>query len=202
MLIFETEKAPSLYGLVLAGGKSTRMKTDKSVLEYHGKKQVEHGVILLSQFCKRVFISNRKDQYELPGHKNYPQIHDMYTNLGPLGGILSAMSTYPHKAWLVLACDLPNVNGNVLANLIAKRDLTKMATAYQSAYNDSPEPLCAIYEPKITPFLFSALSEGMMCPRKILLKTNIRLIRQIKQNTLDNINSPEDYHAVINDAAN
>ncbi|OGX28868.1 MAG: hypothetical protein A2705_02395 [Omnitrophica WOR_2 bacterium RIFCSPHIGHO2_01_FULL_52_10] len=192
-----SKKTP-LYGLVLAGGKSTRMKKDKSLLEYHGKKQVVHCFDLLSRFCEQVFISNRKDQSRLPAHKKLPQIHDVFVDIGPLGGILSAMTYNPEVAWLVLACDLPFVNETTIQTLIKKRNASKMATAYRSAYDPHlPEPLCVIFEPNAMFQLLRFLSQGVQCPRAILLRSDTHLIAQSPGISLDNVNNPQEYRKVL-----
>ena len=58
------KKQAPLYGLVLAGGRSTRMGQDKSLISYHGKAQREYMADLLGQWCSRTFISCRGDQVE------------------------------------------------------------------------------------------------------------------------------------------
>jgi len=192
----QVQKVP-LYGLVLAGGKSTRMKKDKSMLEYHGKTQVEHCYSLLTEFCDHVYVSNRQEQAELGGHKPLPQVHDTFLNVGPMGGILSAMRQYPQAAWLVLACDLPFLKPEVIQTLIDERHPFKYATAYQSIYNAFPEPLCAIYEPKIFPRLLQFLANGGTCPRKVLINSDIKLLRQSHKESLENVNHPEEYQKVM-----
>lgn len=188
----------SLYGLVLAGGHSTRMDVDKSMLDYHGKSQVEHCCDLLSNLCGSVFISNREDQSQLRGHKNFPQIHDIFHNIGPLGGILSAMSVHPDVAWLVLACDLPLVNKKTIELLIRQRDRSKIATAFKSIKDPKlPEPLCAIYETKSQSQLKKFLDRGIHCPRKILISSDVHLIVQDQKSALNNINNQQEYHAVV-----
>ena len=191
-------KKVSLYGLVLAGGKSTRMKKDKSSLAYHGKKQVAYCFELLSQFCGQVFISNRKDQAHLAAHKKLPQIHDIFVDIGPLGGILSAMTWNPEVAWLVLACDLPFVNEATIKTLIKNRNVSKMATAYRSTHEPHlPEPLCAIYEPKAKFQLLQFLAQGIQCPRAILAHSGAHLIAQNPDFSLDNVNSPQEYQKAL-----
>lgn len=193
-----TRDETPLYGLVLTGGKSTRMQTDKSLLKYHGKTQVEHCFELLRPYCTKVFISNREEQSELSGHKNFPQIHDFVTGIGPLGGILSAMAQHPNTAWFVLACDLPYVNSDVIKTLIEKRNLLKMATAFQSAHDGLPEPLCTIYEPKSIFQLLQFLTDGHICPRKILLHSDVQIIKPIGAFYLENINDPQEYQKAHN----
>lgn len=119
-----------LYGLVLAGGRSTRMKSDKAVLVYHGRPQAAHTLDLLSAHCDRVFLSCRADQGSVEGLSHLPQLHDTYSNLGPLGGILTAMEAHPDAAWLVAACDLPYLDHSALNTLVAGRDPASMATAF------------------------------------------------------------------------
>ncbi len=187
--------SPSLYGLILSGGKSTRMKKDKSLLNYHGKAQVVVGYELLAKFCEKVFVSNRPDQKNLPGHQGLPQLPDAckYANQGPLAGILTAMNRFPRRAWLVLACDLPFVNDATLRYLIASRDVRAEATAYQSSTDQLPEPLCAIYEPTFRLKLNKFFKQGILCPRKCLLKSSVKLLISKTKFALDNVNHPDDY---------
>jgi len=186
-------KSIPLYGLILAGGQSTRMGKDKSVLSYHGKSQIEFCHDLLSPHCTKVFVSNRKDQAKLAQHNQYDQIHDTFLGMGPLGGILSAMTQYPDAAWLVLACDLPYLNEETIRELIAQRNPYKMATAYISEHDGLPEPLCAVYEPKSKIRFFESLGSGITCPRKILMHSDISLLPQKKKHSLDNINHFDEY---------
>ena len=188
----------NIFGLVLVGGKSKRMQTEKATLNYHGKEQFIHcfELLSLSTLCEKTFVSCRKEQAETKG---LPQIYDLdeFTNIGPLGGILSAMKTYPQAAWLVLACDLPFVSQPTLTHLIENRDAKKIATAYKSVHNSLPEPLCAIYEPHAQGYLLDFLKEGIKCPRKILIKSDVALLEQNDNLALENINSPEEYKEAV-----
>ena|SRR3989338_8238484 len=199
MEIKEQNPKDLLYGLVLAGGKSTRMKMDKSVLHYYGMTQIEYAVQLLQKFCDKVFISNRKEQNDLQGHEAAPQIHDQpkFSDMGPVGGILSAMSLHPEAAWLVLACDLPFVSVNTLEKLIKERSLAKIATAYKNAHDQLPEPLCTIWEAQSYPLILKFVKQGTRCPRKILINSDTQLLEPLHKNALDNINSPEEYKQAL-----
>jgi molybdopterin-guanine dinucleotide biosynthesis protein A len=187
-----------INGLVLAGGKSFRMKTDKALLAYHGKTQLEHCFGLLRPLCKEVYISIREEQSSQDHYKEFPQIPDLVSGVGPLGGILSALSRDPYAAWLVLACDLPFVNENMLRHLVASRDPSKIATAYRSFPDGLPEPLCAIYEPKGISQLLESLAEGQSCPRKIMMSADVFLIDLQETCGLENINHPEEMESILN----
>ncbi len=188
-----------LYGLILVGGKSSRMKTDKASLEIHGKKQSLHCFELLNKFCQQTFLSNRQEQAGLGGQKGLPQIHDEepFLNIGPLGGILSAMKKYPDAAWLVLACDLPYVDEKTIQYLINYRNPKKMATAFKSVHDGLPEPLCAIYEPNNLKYFKKFVNEGIHCPRKILMQADVELLVPPSVKALENVNNPEEYKEAL-----
>ena len=81
-----------VYGLILAGGKSVRMGTDKGLLDYKGKPQREYLFDLLSKLCEHVFTSCRKEQ-NVPSSLN--PITDKFDYTGPINGILSGLQTNP-----------------------------------------------------------------------------------------------------------
>src|ERR1043165_9907531 len=150
----------ALFGLVLAGGASSRMRSDKALLEYHGQPQVRWAFDLLSKFCAATFVSVRPDQREDPSRAGLPQIVDRQPGIGPIAGISAALLEHPKAAWLVLACDLPFLTGQTLQHLIAQRDASKVATAYRSAHDGLPEPLCAIWEPAAREPVLAYLASG------------------------------------------
>lgn len=176
-----------LYGLVLAGGRSRRMQEDKALLSYHGQPQTEVCYHLLSERCEKVFLSARMNQWEQGRFSHITQLHDKFIDMGPIGGILTAMQTYPKAAWLVVACDLPYLDQMTLQTLVGARNPFKMATAFKSMEDEMPEPLCSIYEPKSYSRLLQGLGVGLRCPRKILINSAIQLIT-LTQNTLVNVN--------------
>ncbi len=198
MLKKKNEK-PLLYGLVLSGGKSTRMKSDKSLLQYHGTTQVEFAYGLLLPFCGKVFVSNRQEQSKLRAHQEFPQIHDLkeYQSIGPLGGILSAFAKFPKNHWLVLACDLPYVRRETIEYLLQKRNRRKIATAYRGSRDGLPEPLCAVYEAKAKTQLRKFFKQGIHCPRKIMIHSNVELIEPQDPKVLENINDRKEYKKAI-----
>lgn len=188
-----------LYGLVLTGGKSKRMGQDKALLMINAKSQTEYAYDLLSEFCAKVFVSCRPDQADLPGRKDLPQILDKpaYNDIGPLAGILSAMEEHPRVPWIVLGCDLPFVTKSTIEKLILNQNPGKFATAYISAHDGLPEPLCAIYEPADRQNILNFVKQGVHCPRKIMINSETELIAQDDPKSLENINTPEDLRKYV-----
>ena len=187
-------KAP-LYGLVLAGGKSQRMGKDKGLLQYHAKPQREHMADLLSSFCEKVYISCRSDQKNsIP--EDYHPLVDTFLGLGPFGGILSAFREFPDAAWLVVACDLPLLDQTALTHLIERRNISQLATAFKSPFNQFPEPLIAIWEPRAYAELLAFMAQGYSCPRKVLINSSIELIQAEHPEALTNVNHPEEFEGV------
>ncbi len=182
-----------LYGLVLAGGHSSRMQRDKATLEYQGESQLERTMALLDGRVTQAFVSVRAAQQADSHRSRYALIVDEQQDLGPCGGILAAQSRHPQAAWLVLACDLPFLDGHTLDHLIAARAPERPATAYRSARDGLPEPLCAIYEPASHAALLRAVQGGQRCPRKFLIGTDALLIDPPDPRALENVNTPDEF---------
>lgn len=187
--------SPALFGLVLAGGASTRMRTDKALLDYHGQPQLRWAFELLAQFCAATFVSVRPDQREDPSRAGLPQIVDRQPGIGPIAGISAALLEHPKAAWLVLACDLPFLTEQTLQHLIAHRDAHKVATAYRSAHDGLPEPLCAIWEPGAREPVLAYIASGKQCPRKFLINADTALLDLPERAALDNVNTREELEA-------
>jgi molybdopterin-guanine dinucleotide biosynthesis protein A len=183
---------PILNGLVLAGGKSARMGYDKGAVNWYGKEQRYHMADLLKKHCAEVYISCRDAEQQKEINTEYLSLPDTFTGLGPYGAILSAFREQPDRAWLIIACDLPLVDANVLQYLINNRNTATIATAYQSDYKDFPEPLITIYEPKSYPVLLQYLAQGYSCPRKVLINSDITLLQSPEPDALANVNTPEE----------
>jgi len=186
-----------LYALVLAGGRSSRMHTDKAALAYHGRAQLAEAMRLLAPLTLRAFVSVRADQADDPLRAGFTQIIDRRENLGPIAGIMAAQEEFPEAAWLVLACDLPFLDGATLDHLLRARDPAREATAYVSSHDGLPEPLCAIYEPASRAKLAAYLAAGRQCPRKFLQSADVHLIAAPDARALDNINTPAEYAAAM-----
>ncbi len=186
-----------VYGLVLCGGKSTRMGKDKGSIKYHRLPQREHLYELMEKVCDSTFYSIRKDQVgELPNDSAI--IFDDNEYKGPYNGILSAHKKFPKVAWMIMACDLPFMNEGSLRELLDARDPGSVATAFATEKGGLPEPLAGIWEPSGLKRSIEYLENGVStCPRKFLINSNTKLVVPERDEVLLNANSREDYKTAI-----
>jgi len=168
------------------------MGRDKALLEHGGESQLGRAMSLLSAVTDRQFVSTRPDQADDPERSRFPQVVDRYEGIGPVAGILSAMEEYPNADWLVVACDLPNLDRDTLDHLVAGRDPGAPFTAYRSSHDELPEPLCAIYAAGSQATVRRFVDDDIVCPRKILIRSETTLLEQPNPRALDNVNTPDD----------
>ncbi len=189
--IYNSQK-PKLNGLVLVGGKSSRMGKDKSKLSYHGKEHSLYLAELLKEKGLETYLSV-KDAKEF----DFPQIKDRFLDLGPFGAICSAFLHNPNKAYFVLATDLPFIDNKLINLIIKNRDTTKNATTVKGKSKQFPEPLITIWEPKAYPILLNYLSQGISCPRKVLINSDVKII-EVEDQFITNVNTPEEFKEIKN----
>lgn len=190
---------PPLFGLLLAGGRSTRMGRDKAsmFIGADGLNQGQRAIQGLSPVCQKVFLSLRDGQTAPEGCEHLEIVHDNPELSGPLAGILAAFEQEPHAAWLVMACDLPFVTPEVLNKLVHARTDDANFIAYASATDGLPEPLCAIYEPGAWAILPRHAARNHLCPRHIMIEERATLLELPPscRRALENMNTPEDITA-------
>lgn len=185
----------ALYGLLLSGGASQRMRQDKAALDYRGEPQLLRAWRLLESVTEQAFVSVREHQCDDTLRATLSQIVDSYDAVGPVAGILSAQERHPDVAWLVLACDLPLLDDDTLRRLIGARDPQAFATVFASSHDGLPEPLCAIWEPRSHVLLRERYENGSYCPRKALMQSHI-VVLPAPGDALDNVNTPEERQAM------
>ena len=177
-----------MNGLLLVGGRSRRMGSDKSELTFHdGLTKRERGIELLDAVCDQVFVSVRHNEDAADN-----TIVDAFGEIGPLGAIASAQQAHPDSAWLVLACDLPLLDESHLKTLCKGRDPSLEATYFTSATDGFPEPLCAIWEPSTVKAVHSAIDTGKRCPRSLLKQLDGNALPSLGLWPLANINTEAD----------
>ncbi len=198
-----SRRIPRLSAVVLLGGRSSRMGRDKGAIEYgYGVSAARRMADLVSPLCDEVLLSVRPGQEVPDDVADLPLLPDRFLDFGPAGGILTALYRRPERAWLVVSCDLPLLEGDDIAHLLDHRDPFKVATAL-AVQNDRPEeaagepllpePLCAVWEPRSRGRILSFFQEGVSCPRWMLRNGAVNLVETRHPRATFNANTPEEY---------
>jgi molybdopterin-guanine dinucleotide biosynthesis protein A len=182
--------------LVLAGGASSRMGADKALLDFTGVPQVRRIASLLEQVAPPAYVSVRESQIHGKGFEGLRHLPDRIGGIGPMAGILAAFALDPESAWLVVAVDLPWLTRATVEDLLAARDHRMYATAFRIHGTDRPEPVCAIYEPRILPVLERRAREKRYS-LGLLRDLPVRLVHAERPGELAGINTLQELRAVL-----
>jgi len=132
--------AIGVTAFILAGGKSSRMGSDKAILQLGSETLLAHALKLAGAVTDDVRIVGDATKFSDFGRV----VEDVYRDQGPLGGIHAALSTSPTELNLMLAVDLPFVEANFLQYLLSRaRESGAMVTLPRAA--GGLQPLCAVY---------------------------------------------------------
>ena len=138
---------PNTIGLALCGGASSRMGTDKSMLQYYNKPQRYYLYDLLSSLCDEAFISINEQQVgTIEAGYNYIQDDISFCKIGPMVTLLTAFSKFPKKNILLIGCDYPFLSTGELQRFstFCKGD----AIAFYNIKMEIYEPILAWYPDK------------------------------------------------------
>ncbi len=186
----------SLYGLVICGGESTRMGTDKSLLVYYQKPQYEHVADLLTPLCEQVVLCCNTEQHRT-FRTSYPKLTDLpkFGGSGPMSGLLTAFETFPGNDFLVAGCDYPYLTTDELANFLHDTDKDLPAAAF---YNQNAfyEPLLGWYSRSAGNALLNAFENGSRSLQRFLHAENAGKYRPQSEKTMLSVDTPEDFRAV------
>lgn len=141
-----------MTGIILCGGQSTRMGSDKGLLKLEAKTWAQTAVDKISALALPVKISVNPQQ--LADYATVFEKTDLITDAaqlalhGPLQGVLSAHLHLPDQDLMVLACDLPLMEPATLKDLYQHYRSNPGYDAYLFDNEGDHEPLCAIYTAK------------------------------------------------------
>ncbi|AJE52052.1 molybdopterin-guanine dinucleotide biosynthesis protein MobA [Paenibacillus jamilae] len=199
-------------GIIIAGGRSSRMGQDKALLEIEGATMLERTYITLQQATQRVIVVTRDDQgYE---QDSMEAVSDIYPGMGPLSGIHAGLSASTTEWGIVVACDMPFVQLEVLQALLV---LTEKWAASKGAA-ESPlqaviasvagrmHPLLGVYHRSVLPSAEERLRNKRLRLTEWLETLNVRyatiadmpgVTENIWHNAVFNMNNPQDYKLVL-----
>lgn len=147
-------------GIILAGGQSSRMGRDKGLIDFRGKRLVEYPLDLLGKFCDQLIISSDNPDYKQFGVTVAP---DLTKGKGPLTGICSAMSLSSGQWNMVVGCDMPFLEAELIERLLVN-PLKGVVPVHQHYM----EPLAAVYNHFLLSFFEEARMEENLSLKSIL----------------------------------
>lgn len=130
----------NITGVILAGGKNSRMGSDKGMLEVEGKKIVDRIIDVMKPLVHEIIIISNGENYNNLG---YPVYKDLIKDCGPMGGIYTALNHSKTDKILVSSCDMPFISESILKPLVDEADNADIVLPRHSENN--LEPLCAVY---------------------------------------------------------
>jgi molybdopterin-guanine dinucleotide biosynthesis protein A len=184
-------------GFILVGGRSSRMGTDKSRLQFGGRTSVERIAAELRSITPQVSLVGPNRTHSDPDFKIVPDTHERW---GALGGIHAALSACADDWALIVACDLPFVTRDLCSRLLTLTQESPDAVVPIQP-DGRPQPLCALYRRE--PCLLETdklIAGGEHTPRALLAKVKTRWVRPEElsdlpgaENFFFNVNTPADY---------
>ncbi|WP_118976685.1 NTP transferase domain-containing protein [Taibaiella koreensis] len=135
----------SCLGVVVCGGRSSRMGQDKSLIAYHGLPQRYHMAGLLQPFCDQVLLSLNSRQQDHSGAFPILTDTDPYLDAGPVAALLSATAAFPGHSFLLFGCDYPLLEARELGRFVQMLRPEALAVAFYNEAAGLYEPLLAWY---------------------------------------------------------
>lgn len=184
-----------ISGYILAGGKSSRLGTDKALLLVQEEPLLMRIKRLIDPFCKTVVISGHKNEYVDFTIKMVP---DLYPGIGPISGIISSLKHSSTEWNLLVSVDTPFINTELIQSLIAQ---TGQYDCIIPEHDGGIEPLIGLYNRQILPQLEEIINQGDYKLMRLVTKLNTRYLdcRPLIQKyprLFFNINRPEDYNSI------
>lgn len=189
-----SDTAPSLHGLVLAGGSSSRMGFDKTAIAHRGLPHRQFLCDALKKFCSQVYLSCRRGQRP---QMAYPRVlQDLHAGIGPISALATAFAHDRQSAWFIIAADLALFDEEAMSFLVTHRDQIADVTAFRDPQRDHPEPFAAIWEPSSSDKIREAIKRKSYSPVDLLKNCNVYELSPEKPHWLLNVNTPDDLKRV------
>ncbi len=183
-----------ITGIVLAGGRSSRMGEDKSLMKLNGKPLVEYSIDALKPLCDMVVISSGNMIYDFTGCEVWP---DELPDQAPIIGIYSCLKRSETEINIFLSCDMPLMSTSMIGFLVAKSAPFDITVPIHK--NGKIEPLCGIYKKSSIGIIKEFIDKGNYRLNGCIRSASCQFIdvdSQIPCNTPNlfiNINTPTDF---------
>lgn len=161
----------TIQAYILAGGKSSRMGSEKGLVHLLGKPFVVHILETLKTLTPNIAILSNTDLYN---HFGYPVYSDIIKEKGPLSGIHTGLVNSKHEFNLFVSCDVPLVNTDLLKFLV--NSINSYNDTYIIEHNGTTEPLCGIYSKKSTEVIKELLYKNELSVHQALQHLSTELL--------------------------
>jgi len=182
-----------LTGIILAGGKNSRISMTKAFIQLGEQTIIERTVdIFKALFTEVIIVTNQPDDY---AHLGTKLVRDAIPNSGPLGGLYSGLSVSSNRYNLVVACDMPFIDPALIRHLQPyARD--EYFDVILPEYNGFTEPLCAIYSKSCINTIEVFLNQNILKIRSFFTHVRVKEVKCDKFSAIEksffNINTRED----------
>ena len=177
-------------GIILAGGKSTRMGSDKGIMKFNNKAFIQYSIEALQNIVDEIIIVSNDEKHDVFNIKRVP---DLIQNSGPLAGVYSGLHHSKTESNIIITCDIPQINQSVLELLIDPKNELFDVTQLRS--EDRNMPLIAHYKKSKNSCFLKALNNGERRMSNVLKDLNVKTITVSKtdEKHLKNINTPKEF---------
>ena len=180
--------------LILAGGKSSRMQSDKALLPVAGTTMIEHIIRQLSPLFHRIVVSaNDLEKYSF---LKVPVVRDSYADAGPLAGIVSGLENSASERIFVTACDIPRIDVDLIRRML--RLSSEHEIIVPKLGNGHIEPLYAVYRKHVLERAKALLERGIYRIRELYGQCDTVYVPVENDDGLTNINTSREYEAFLN----
>jgi molybdenum cofactor guanylyltransferase len=182
----------NLTGIILSGGKSSRMGLNKALIEIDGIKIIERIYNILKKITTNIIISSNTDVYTFLQEQ---YIEDEIKGIGPIGGLYSCLKKSSTKYNIVTTCDMPFIPIQLYKLFVS---LSEGYDATVPLFNDNIEPLVGVYNVSTLSFIENAINQKEYSVQNLLKKMNCKLIKvdesleYFRKDYFININTRED----------
>lgn len=184
----------SITAILLAGGKSQRMGTDKGLLELNGKTFIQHICDALQPIVgDSILIISANKAYDALG---FSRVEDIIENKGPVGGLFTGLQASKTRLNLVLSVDVPLVSTELLEWLVKNHDDRFWVT--QTKFAEKTSPLIAVYDRQMGNVFEEHLTVDQLKLRKVIeqVKHQTVVVPEKWSQQLQNINTQEEYQKI------
>ena len=180
--------------VLLAGGASRRMGTDKAKLKIDDTDFLTKIAAELGGFDEKLLSVARAGDRDVPA--GFAEVPDIYTGRGPIGGLFSALSRCRSDALLAVSCDLPRFERGFAALLAENADDCDVLISRTA--DGRAHPLCAVWRKSCAPVLAAHLRSGDCRLMNAAESLNVKYLDPgAYARCLTNVNTPEDYKALF-----